>query len=119
MSPIGEQWKNLKRKGMNIFKKIWKKVEDFVVKTQTDRKTGELFLAVILGLGATGIIFCLAWFACLVMAGMPLGWIIFDIAIIVFCAWAVIKGVIPMAKEAFNGLEKLDKKYEHESDNLD
>jgi hypothetical protein len=42
------------------------------------------------------------------MKGISLGWLIFDIAIIAFCAWAIVKGVIPMAKEAFGFLEKLD-----------
>ena len=93
---------------MKILKKIWNEIERFVIKTQTDRKTGELFLAAVLALAAVGIIFCLGWFACLVMEGIPLWALIFDVAIILFCAWAIIWGVIPMAKEAFGWIEKID-----------
>ena len=92
---------------MKIFRKIWNEIERFVIKTQTDRKTGELFLASVLALGAVGIIFCLGWFACLVMKGIPLWALIFDVAVILFCAWAIIK-LIPMAKEAFRWIEKID-----------
>ena len=93
---------------MRIFRKIWNEIERFVVKTQTDRKTGELFLTSVLALGTVGIVFCLGWFACLIMKGIPLWALIFDVAIILFCAWAIIWGVVPMAKEAFGYLEKLD-----------
>ena len=93
---------------MGIFRKLWNKVCQFVEKTYTDRKTGELFLSVVIGLGVTGIFFCLAWFALLCMKGIPLWCLILDIAVIIFCVWAIVKGVIPMAKEAFGLLEKLD-----------
>jgi len=94
--------------GMKIFRKIWNEIERFVIKTQTDRKTGELFLAAVLALGAVGFIFCLGWFACLIMEGMPVGWLIFDAAVIIFCLWAIIWGVVPMAKETFGWIEKID-----------
>jgi len=74
----------------------------------TDRNTGKLFLSVVFALGAVGVLFCLVWFALLCMKGIPLWCLIFDVAIIIFCIWAVVKGVIPMAKEAFDFLEKLD-----------
>ena len=93
---------------MGIFRKALDKVCRFVEKTYTDRNTGELFLSVVFALGAVGVLFCLVWFALLCMKGISLGWLIFDIAIIAFCAWAIVKGVIPMAKEAFGFLEKLD-----------
>lgn len=95
---------------MKTFKKIWSKVDGFTKKTQTDRKTGELFLASVLALAVVGIIFCLGWLVCLIMEGMSIGWLIFDVAVVIFCAWAIIWGVIPMAKETFSDLEKLDKK---------
>lgn len=93
---------------MEIFRKLRNKVCQFVEKTHTERKTWELFLSVVFALGAVGVLFCLVWFALLCMKGISLGWLIFDIAIIAFCAWAIVKGVIPMAKEAFGFLEKLD-----------
>ena len=86
---------------MGIFKKIWRKLEGVTEKIYTDRKTGENFIAFVLTLGAVGVFFCLVWFALLCKQGIPLGLLIFDIAIIVFCAWAIIKGVIPLAKDAF------------------
>ena len=87
---------------------LWNKIERFVEKTYTDRKTGETFLTVILSLGAVGIFMCLLWFGMLVKQGLPLWCIIFDVAIIIFCGWAVVKMVIPWTKEAFEHLEKLD-----------
>ena len=94
---------------MGLFKKIWTKIDNFVVKTYTDRKTGELFLSVICGLGATGVFFWLAAFILQCIQGLPLWCIILDIALIIFCIWAVVKGIIPMAKEAFELLENSDK----------
>ena len=88
---------------------LWNQIEQFVEKTYTDRKTGETFLTVILSLGAVGIFMCLLEFGLLVKQGMPLWCIIFDIAIILFCGWAVVKMIIPWTKEAFEHLEKLDK----------
>jgi hypothetical protein len=85
-----------------------KKIEQFVEKTYTDRKTGETFLSAVLALGAVGVFFCLLWFALLVKKGLPLWCIIFDVAIIAFCGWAVVKMIIPWTKEAFEHLEKLD-----------
>lgn len=99
---------------MKIFKKPWGKVEDFVIKTQTDRLTGEIFLTAVLAIAVLGGICCLGWLACMVMEGMPIGWLIFDGAVVAFCALAVIKGIIPMAKEAFGMLEKLDYKEKEE-----
>ena len=90
--------------------KIWNKIKEFVNKSYTDWKTGELFLGLVLILGGIGAFFCLIWFVLLCMKGIPLWCLIFDIAIIAFCAWAVIKCVIPMAKEAFKDLSKMDYK---------
>lgn len=86
--------------------RLWKKIEEFVEQTYTDKKTGNLFLAAVLALGAVGVIFCLAWFAVMCMNGIPLWALIFDGAIILFCAWAIIWGIIPMAKEAFGWMNK-------------
>lgn len=99
---------------MKIFKKFLGKVEDFVIKTHTDRLTGEIFLTAVLAIAVLGGICCLGWLACMVMDGMPIGWLIFDGAVVVFCAWVVINGIIPMAKEAFGMLEKLDYKEKEE-----
>ena len=94
---------------------IWNKIKEFVDKTQTDRETGEKFLGGVLALGVVGVISCLIWFALLCMQGIPLGYLIFDIAIILFCAWAIIWGVIPMAKDAFKQMEKMEYKDKKES----
>lgn len=87
---------------------LWKKIEEFVEKTYTDRKTGETFLAVILSLGMIGVFMCLLGFGMLVKKGLPLWCILFDIAIFIFCGWAVVKMIIPWTKEAFDHLEKLE-----------
>lgn len=89
---------------------IWNKIKEFVNKTHTDRETGEKFIGGVLALGAVGIFFCIMWFIGLCMQGIPLGYLIFDIAIILFCAWAIIRAVIPMSKEAFRQLRELDNK---------
>ena len=100
----------LKQPSSDLIMGIFKKIENFVNKTYTDKKTGEGFLTLVLALGIVGALFCLVRFALLLMRGMPLWVLIFDITIILFCAWAIIKGVIPMAKDAFNHLDKLDEK---------
>ena len=89
---------------------IWNKIKEFVDKTYTDRETGEKFLGGVLILGGIGIFFCIMWFIGLCMQGIPLGYLIFDIAIILFCAWAIIKAVIPMSKEAFKHLSEMEYK---------
>lgn len=89
---------------------IWDKIKEFVNKTHTDRETGEKFLGGVLALGAVGVFFCIMWFIGLCMQGIPLGYLIFDIAIILFCAWAIIRAVIPMSNDAFRQLRELDNK---------
>ena len=64
------------------------------------------FLSLILILGGFGIVLCLLWFYFLIKQGMPVGWIIFDSAIVIFCGWAIIKGVIPMSKEASKSIDE-------------
>jgi hypothetical protein len=86
------------------------KIKWYVDKTYTDRETGEKFISFVLTLGAVGIIFCIIWFILLCMKGMPVGFIIFDIAIIAFCAWAIIKAIIPNAKKIYKHLEKIEYK---------
>ena len=89
---------------------IWNKIKEFVDKTHTDRETGEKFLSGVLALGAVGVFFCILWFIGLCIEGIPLGYLIFDVAIIIFCAWAIIKCIIPTSKEAFKHLEKMEYK---------
>ena len=89
---------------------IWNKIKEFVNKTHTDRETGEKFIGGVLALGAVGVFFCIMWFIGLCMQGIPLGYLIFDIAIILFCAWAIIRAVIPMSNDAFRQLRELDNK---------
>ena len=86
--------------------KIWNKIKGFVDKVYTDKKTGNLFLANVIALGAVGLIFCLAWFVMLCVGGIPLWALIFDSAIILFCAWAIFYGIVPMAREAFKLINK-------------
>lgn len=89
---------------------IWNKIKEFVDKTYTDRETGEKFLGGVLILGGIGVFFCLIWFALLCKQGIPLGYLIFDIAIILFCAWAIIWGIVPMVKDAFKHLGEMEYK---------
>lgn len=88
---------------MNALKK-------FLNKTYTDRKTGEIFITSVLALGAVGLIFCLVWFALLCAKGIPLGILIFDIAIIAFCVWAIVAAIIPGAKQIYKDYEKMEYK---------
>jgi len=95
--------------------KIWKKIEQIVDKINTDPETGRTFLINVLTLGGIGILFCLVWFGLMVATGMPLWALIFDSAIILFCVWAIVKGVVPMSKEAFKQIDEKEKKQkEHE-----
>ena len=86
---------------------IWNKIKNFVDKTYTDRETGKKFITFVLSLGTIGILLCLIWFALLCKEGLPLWCIIFDIAIIAFCAWAIIKAIIPGAKQVYKHLGEM------------
>ena len=90
--------------------KFWNKIKDFVDKTYTDRETGENFITFVLALGGVGVFLCLVWFVLLCMQGIPLGFLIFDVAIVGFCAWAVIKAVIPGAKQIYKHLGEMEYK---------
>ena len=79
-----------------------------VDKIHSDKNAGNTFLTAVLGVGAFGILLCLVWFALLVMKGMEWYWIVFDCAVIAFCAWAIIKGIVPMSKIAFDQINKMD-----------
>ena len=76
-----------------------------VDKIMTDPDSGERFLTGVLLLGGFGILCCLLWFYSMLKEGMPLGWIIFDSAVILFCGWAVIK-MIPMAKDCYRMMDE-------------
>ena len=91
---------------------LWNKIKEFVEKTYTDKDTGNIFLSTILIFGAFGFILCLIWFGMMCAKGIPLWTLIFDIAIILFCAWAIIWGIIPMAKDAFKSINENDRKEE-------
>lgn len=64
------------------------------------------FLSLVLILGGFGVGLCLLWFYLLIKQGMPVGWIIFDTAIVIFCGWAIVKGIIPMSKEAYKLIDE-------------
>jgi len=83
-----------------------------VDRINTDPEAGWTFLTTILILGGVGIVLCLIWFYLLVKQGMPVGWIIFDTAIVIFCGWAIIKGIIPMSRNCYKIIEKKKKNYE-------
>ena len=99
-----------------IYNKRWNKglVGRTVDKINTDPKAGWMFLTTILFLGGFGIVLCLIWFYLLIKQGMSVGWIIFDTAIVIFCGWAIVKGIIPMSKEAFRQIEEKSKEDESE-----
>ena len=84
-----------------------------VDRINTEPEAGWTFLTTILILGGVGIVLCLIWFYLLVKQGMPVGWIIFDTAIVIFCAWAIIKGIIPMSRNCYKIIEKKKKDYEN------
>ena len=88
---------------------LWNKIKEFVGKTCTSKDTGNMFLSTILIFGAFGFILCLVWFGLLCVRGIPLWALIFDIAILLFCTWAIIWGIIPMAKDAFKSINKNNK----------
>lgn len=77
-----------------------------------DPEAGWLFLTTILLLGGFGVICCLLWFYLLIKQGTPVGWIIFDTAIVIFCGWAIIKCIVPMSKECYNIIDKKRKEQE-------
>ena len=77
-----------------------------VDKILTEPEYGWGFLTGVLVLGGFGVICCLLWFYFLIKSGMPWGWIVFDSAIIIFCAWVVIKMIIPMYKEAYKDIDR-------------
>jgi hypothetical protein len=57
-----------------------------------------MFISIVLSLAITGLLCCGVWFYLLLKQGMGLGWILFDVAIIIFSIWAIVAGVIPMLK---------------------
>ena len=83
-------------------------IKNIVNKINTQPDAGWIFLTTVLGVGAFGVLFCLVWFIDLVSKGMPIGWLIFNIAIVVFCVWAIFCGIIPMAKEAYKDIRNKD-----------
>lgn len=78
-----------------------------------DPECGWLFLTTVLLLGGFGVAMCLLWFYLLIEQGMPIGWIIFDTAIVIFCGWAVVKAIIPLSKEAY---KQIDEKRKNQND---
>lgn len=72
----------------------------------TDPEAGWVFLTTVLLVGGLGVGFCLLWFYLMLKQGMPVGWIIFEVVIILFCAWAVIRGIIPMSRTAYKMINK-------------
>lgn len=72
----------------------------------TDPEAGWVFLTTVLLVGGFGVVLCLLWFYYMVKQGMPIGWILFEVAVILFCAWAVIRGIIPMSRTAYKMINK-------------
>ena len=72
----------------------------------TDPEAGWVFLTTVLLLGGLGVGLCLLWFYLMLKQGIPIGWIIFEVAIILFCVWAVIGGIIPMSRTAYKMIRK-------------
>jgi hypothetical protein len=83
-------------------------IKKIVDKINTDPDAGQTFLTTILLMGGFGIMFCLVWVYLMIKKGVPTGWIIFDSAVVIFCGWVIIKGIIPMTKKSFK--EMNDKK---------
>ena len=71
-----------------------------------DPQAGWTFLTLVLLVGGFGVFCCLMWFYLLIQKGMEWYWILFDSAIVLFCLWAVIWGIIPMAREAYKDINK-------------
>jgi len=90
-----------------------------VDKINTDPEAGWTFLTTVLLLGGFGIVLCLLWFYFLIKQGMSVGWIIFDSAIVIFCVWAIIRGIIPMSKEAYKSINEKREKQESVQDSSD
>lgn len=72
----------------------------------TNPEAGWVFLTTVLLVGGFGVVLCLLWFYYMMKQGMSVGWILFEVAIILFCAWAVIRGIIPMSKNAYGLINK-------------
>ena len=71
-----------------------------------DPQAGWTFLTTVLLLGGFGVICCFLWFYFLIKQGMEWYWIVFDSAIVLFCLWAIIWGIIPMARGAYKDIKK-------------
>ena len=108
---------------MKTFGKIGERLDSGLIKKWYDKVTKEKesawrFITTILLLGGIGVFFCLIWFALLVKQGMPIGWIIFDLAIVCFCGWAIVKAIIPMSKKVYDHIDKMPDKMTETSDKL-
>ena len=98
----------------NILLNVGKRLDKGLVgrtvdKINTDPEAGWMFLTTVLLLGGFGIVLCILWFYFQIKSGLPVGWIIFDTAILIFCGWAIVKGIIPMSKEVFKQIEEKKK----------
>lgn len=105
------------------FGKIGEKLDSGLIKKWYDKVTKERepawrFITTILLLGGIGVFFCLIWFALLVKQGMPIGWIIFDVAIILFCIWVIVRGIIPMSKQVYKHIDTLPDKVSEKNDKV-
>lgn len=97
--------------------KLWKKIKDYISLTYTDKEEGKRFLTFIFILGGIGLLFCIAWFVLLVKEGMPIGCIIFNIALFLFLGWAIVVGIVKPAKKYWSDDERdiFDKDSEDET----
>lgn len=71
-----------------------------------DPEAGWLFITTILLLSVLGVGLCILWFYFMIKEGMPVWAIIFDTAIVIFCGWAIVKGIIPMSKKAYRLIDE-------------
>lgn len=79
-----------------------------------DPECGWVFLTTILLLGGFGIGLCLVWFYLMLKQGMPVWAIILDSSVVIFCAWVIIKFIVPKSKECYNIFEEKRKNNKNE-----
>ena len=91
------------------------KIYDKITK---EKNSAWLFITLVLILGGFGVLCCLIWFGMMLKEGMPLWAIIFDLAIICFCCWAVVKAIIPMSKKVYDHIDKMPDKVTETNDKV-
>ena len=105
------------KKIFNKLTKVGKWMDKGVIHRTIENINGDpecswVFLTTVLLLGCFGIGLCLVWFYHMIKEGMPTWAIIFDSAIILFCAWAIVRCIIPMSKQAYRDIDEKRNKQE-------